>query len=200
MIDPITSLIIVVAVAVGLALMFWIASRLKNRRVRAWRGFARRHGLSYQQASETGLPVLEGSVDGRPFRLRCLPDGSEDAVETVEMSMALNGSLPRDLFVHRCGQTIQGLADILGADTLDTGDQTFDQEVAVHASDQEEALSYLTDKRKQALQELLSENSVNAAGIGSGTIFVQDRQMWTSTDRLEHQLQSLRSAAPVLDA
>ncbi len=87
----------------GLAVLAVLTIFLRRRRRNTWKLFARKYGFAWRP----GPPALvEGQVQGRPFRLYTSESSSDTGllgVEVVGMSLGLLSTVPEDLEVVNAG-------------------------------------------------------------------------------------------------
>jgi len=182
-------------------LIVFISVGVIRSRKRVWAQFARRHGLSYQSTA-TQVQV-QGSVQGRPFRLFTAHESSDDGamgIQQVRMQLGLRGRLPPDTRVSRVQGWVAAVDRLAGMEAVPTGDDRFAEAVLVESAHPEQAKAYLNDHRRELILRLVSDAHADDAGIEGTSLFVQDREMLTDIERLERRLDLMLSLAPELDA
>ncbi len=192
----------VLAVVITLiAVITFVSVAIIRSRRRTWGRFARRHGLTYD--SDAAGITVQGTIQQRPFRL-FTPGTSSDngplGIQEVRMELGLRGHLPPDTVISRVQGWIGAVDRIAEAEACATGDEQFDHLVLVQSRAAQHALQYLTPARRELIRTLASDAKADDAGIEDSVVFIQDREMLTSLDRLEERLYLMLRLASGLDA
>jgi len=182
---------------VGIGLLLLIASLwLVQHRRSTWQRFARRKRLLYRETDEG--PQASGTIHGLPFILKMAGDSSDTGalgVEEVRMSVQLPCSAPEGVTINRAGRMEQVVAEVTMGEPFSTEDEQFDQQFIVETTDPEAARNYLTPARRKALLELAELPSSCHAGLEGSELFLQDREMVASLNRLSQHFRVLMRAA-----
>jgi hypothetical protein len=186
-----------IALLIGIGLLLLVASLwLVHHRRSTWQRFARRKRLLYRE-TDAG-PQAMGTVHGLPFTLAMAGDSSDTGalgVEEVRMSVELPCPVPEGVAIHRASRMEQVVAEVTMGEPFVTDDEPFDQQFLVETPDAEAARAYLTPARRKALLEL-SELPISChAGLEGQQLFLQDREMVASLNRLSHHFAVLMRAA-----
>lgn len=193
--------LVLTVIVILIAVVVFVSLALLRGRRRVWSRFASRHGLTY--ASDAAGVTLDGTIHDRPFRLFTPHTSSDDGdlgIQEVRMELGLRGNLPPDTVISRAQGWVGALDRIAKAEAITTGDEQFDQAVLVQSRAAEQAMGYLTPARRELIRTLASDANADDAGIEDNVVFIQDREMLTSLDRIEARLQLMLRLAPGLDA
>jgi hypothetical protein len=191
--------------AVGLCVVVaLVLVLLAYRRNRSWRRFAIKYRFNCSQGRWLRKPVVYGEIQGRAFRLSKIKESLGADVmglETVEMSMGLLGYVPTGLEIARrqASEVTQGPSTPNSSGTIKSGDEAFDQAVAVKGAEPAEATNYMTAGRRQAILELLSVESADWAGVRDERAVLVERGMAASMASLERRFQFLFDLVKRLD-
>ena len=162
---------------------------LRRRRTNTWKLFARKYGFAWRP----GPPALvEGQVQGRPFRLYTSESSSDTGllgVEVVGMSLGLLSTVPEDLEVVNAAAV--RAAERPGYSKVETGDEAFDQDAAVVARDENRAISFLNPRRRAALLELVKFPGALWAGLRDRQLILTERRAVSDLDHLEKRFHVL---------
>ena len=196
------STLIWVCVVAGTLLVGVLSAVLLRRRRNLWAGFAHHHGLAFQQLGHGQLRV-SGRLHRRPFELSTLAGSSDDGtlgVREVRMSLGLSQPPPAGLEVIRAGGVIGKLQRAAESTPPPTGDPSFDEQTVVTADDPQAAEAWLTQSRRRAIREFFDALGPGEAGVKADGLWVSDREMLTSRERIEGRVSMLSEAAQRLDS
>jgi hypothetical protein len=147
---------------------------LRRQRHRAWRRFARRHGLTYRRGTSR-RPQVTGRIDGRPCRLR-ISDQSSDTglagVEVVELSIEADFAAPPGLEI-RAGTKIDPL---VGDEGVATGDDAFDDRLRVKGENEEQILEFLDPVRRRTILDLFDGADPGTALLRGAELSIRRRR------------------------
>lgn len=193
---------ILAVVGTLIAVIVFVSIALIRSRKRIWARFARRHGLRYEHGTPARIQV-DGTVQGRAFRL-FTPDASSDSgelgIQEVQMRVGLHGRFPAAIRTSRVEGWVGAVDRMSDLTAVPTGDEQFDRKVFVQSQDAEHVRQYLTPARRESILKLVSDARTDDAGLDGSNLFIQDREMVASLDRIEERLQLMLSLAPSLDA
>ncbi len=189
-------------VVTGAVLVGVLSVVLLRRRRNLWAGFARHHGLVFRQLGRGQLRV-SGQLHQRPFELATVEESSDDGtlgVREVRMSLGLLTPPPAGVEVIRATGIVGTLQRSVGPTPAPTGDQSFDEQAIVVAEDPAAAGPWLNQPRRRAIREFFDALGAAQAGVGPTGLWVSDREMLTSRERLEGRVAMLSETAQRIDS
>lgn len=189
---PYLLIFVALVVVASIVLAYW--------RTRNWRRFAAKYRFRFKQEPWLRKPRVFGEIQGRSFRLQKAETSSDTGVlglELVQMTMGLFGRLPKDLEISKSAPS---LTDEMPSHSILTGDQAFDEQVFVKATNTAEVLKYLVSERRRAVVDLLNWESADWAGVRNNRVVLMERRMVSSLPHLEKRFHFLLDIARRLDA
>lgn len=202
-IEPYVLTFFVLTVAIAAIVYF----RRGKRARRNWLSLAARYGLEYTPPGPAEVlsrkaaiafqdpGEVKGVLDGLPFRLYVAIYGtSKDRRIFTIIKVEIPG-VPDGLKIYQTN-VFNKFMTYLGAQDIITGDPEFDRVFVVKGDNQDEALSWLNDQRRQALLKIMGDNS--SMDIREGSLHFQQGEVCADAEVLEGAIQNMRELIPFL--
>lgn len=189
------SLLLLILLLILLAVVISIVVYLKRRQV--WERFASKHGLRIHR--ELGEARVSGILHGRPFELSTgdvSSDAGEFGVEVVLVSAAIHGKLPEGFVAESNRPETESEEAAQPSVVLEDASG---YRMEIHGHREEEVEAYLNASRKETLLALARLGEGGSSGVAEGRVYVQKREILSTLETLEHEVQELLSVAEALD-
>ncbi len=148
--------VILVIICLSIFIPLFILAYKRMKMVgKEWKLFAQRHGLSLDNsAGSDRLPIVQGNIEGRSFRFGGFRETSS-SVGRMSMELEIKGKIPNGLYLHGDYFSSGLVKSMVVRNDIEVGDTDFDKKVIVSANNSHEVITYLNDRRKRAVLDLI---------------------------------------------
>ena len=185
-----------VFIAIIIAIVFAISSKMAKQTDEAWSLVARQLGLHFTAGGMLGRRRLGGLLHGNGVHVDTFTRGSGKSSKTYTRYRVIYPEpLRLGLRLSRQG-FFSGLASYFGAQDIEVGDAAFDSNVVVKGVDPERVIGFLTPARRLRIHRFLT--SFAGGEVRDGEVYCETRGMERSASRIISILQRMSSLSSFL--